>query len=263
MEAYVAAKARILEFQTAADTAVLGRDDPGAWGLRSKVRGKLVTFGRGRIAAGTDGTYYDDGILYMLERGVDIPLLRRDQIALRGEHNVLNMLAAFAIGLASGLPLDLMLAGAEAFRGVPHRLELVREVRGARWYDDSIATTPERVVAAIQAFDEPIVLLLGGRDKDLPWQELADLVHRRVDHVVLFGEAAGKIGEALNDSGSAAQRLRSVDSVKSLRQAVEQASQVVEAGDVVLLAPGGTSFDEFKDFEQRGASFRQWVQELS
>jgi UDP-N-acetylmuramoylalanine--D-glutamate ligase len=278
MEAYVAAKARILDFQTEKDTAVLGRDDPGAWNLRSRVRGKLISFGQGRLEGGGDGAYCEDGLLYLFERGVDIPLLRRDQIALRGEHNVLNVLAAFAIGLASGLPLDHMLARAASFQGMPHRLELVRELRGARWVDDSIATAPERVMAAIRSFDEPLVLLLGGRDKDLPWMDLARLVRRRVDHVVLFGEAAGKIERALREASAAeasvaeprvaamtneSARLRSVDAVGTLQQAVQHASRIVEAGEVVLLAPGGTSFDEFKDFEERGASFRRWVQELS
>jgi UDP-N-acetylmuramoylalanine--D-glutamate ligase len=203
MDTYVAAKRRILEFQAATDKAVLGRDDKGAWGIRSSVRGELHTFGMSHHAGPGDGTYYDDGLLYLLDRGVDIPLLRRDQIALKGDHNVLNVLAAFAIGHAVGLPLDAMLHAAEAFRGMPHRLEPVRELNGVRWYDDSIATTPERVIAAVQAFDEPLVLLLGGRDKDLPWEDLARLVCRRVDHVVLFGEAAGKIERALRTAAAA------------------------------------------------------------
>lgn len=266
MEAYTAAKARILDFQTSADSAVLGRDDAGAWELRSRVRGKLHSFGLTAMEAGMEGTYVDDAILYLLERGVDIPLLRRDQIALRGVHNVLNVLAAFAIGHASGLPLDAMLTGAESFRGVSHRLELAREVRGVRWYDDSIATSPERVIAAIASFEEPIVLLLGGRDKDLPWGRLADIVRKRVDHVVLFGEAAGKIQAALVEAeapNGSEQRPFSLDSVKSLRAAVRKADEVAQPGDVVLLSPGGTSFDEFKDFEERGARFRTWVQELT
>jgi len=265
MEAYVAAKKRILEFQGPADKAVLGRDDPGAWNLRAHVRGETQSFGMSHFEGPGDGTYYDDGILYLLDRGVDIPLLRRDQIELRGDHNVLNVLAAFAIGHAVGLPLDAMLHAAQAFRGMPHRLEPVRELHGVRWYDDSIATTPERVIAAVESFGEPLVLLLGGRDKDLPWGDLAGLICRRVDHVVLFGEAAGKIQQALAAAGAnpGAKRPHSIDSVPRLREAIRVAHKVAEAGDVVLLSPGGTSFDEFKDFEERGESFRTWVQELS
>ena len=126
MEAYTAAKKRILDFQSAQDKAVLGRDDAGAWALRGAVKGELHTFGMSQFAGPGDGTYYDDGILYLLDRGVDIPLLRREQIQLRGDHNVQNVLAAFAIGHAAGLPLDAMLNAAEGFQGVAHRLELVR-----------------------------------------------------------------------------------------------------------------------------------------
>jgi UDP-N-acetylmuramoylalanine--D-glutamate ligase len=266
MQAYSAAKKRILDFQSAKDKAVLGRDDPGAWGFRTDVQGELHTFGMSQFAGPGDGTYYDEGILYLFDNGVDIPLLRREQIQLRGDHNVQNVLAAFAIGHAAGLPLDAMLNAAEGFRGVAHRLELVRELNKVRWYDDSIATAPERVAAAVAAFDEPLVLLLGGRDKDLPWEDLALLVCQRVDHVLLFGEAAGKIHRALAAAGAHGtgdRRPYTMETVTHLHEAVERAVTVAEPGDVVLLSPGGTSFDEFKDFEERGERFRTWVQELS
>jgi UDP-N-acetylmuramoylalanine--D-glutamate ligase len=155
-----------------------------------------------------------------------------------------------------------MLEAAEDFRGVPHRLELVRELRGVRWYNDSTATAPERSMAAIRAFEEPIVLLLGGRDKDLPWEELMGLVRERVDHVVLFGEAAEKIQRTAQTLGLPANGSR-ITRVNSLHDAILRAAEVAEAGDVVLLSPGGTSFDEFKDFAERGERFRAWVQELS
>ena len=262
MEAYTAAKSRILEFQSADDIAVLGRDDPGAWGLRDKIRGALHSFGFSKMQEEAEGTYYDHGLLVLYERHVDIPLLRREQLRLRGEHNVMNVLAAFAIGHAADLPIDAMLTAAEEFQGVPHRLEFVRELGGVCWYNDSIATAPERTMAAIRSFDEPIVLLLGGRDKDLPWEDLAKVVHERVDHVVLFGEAAGKIEEVL-ETGEAAEKPYTQKRVEKLREAVAEAERVAESGDVVLLSPGGTSFDEFKDFEERGERFRLWVQELS
>jgi UDP-N-acetylmuramoylalanine--D-glutamate ligase len=262
MEAYTAAKSRILEFQAETDATVLGRDDPGAWSLRSKVRGKLYGFSLEELEEGLNGAYLQDGLLNLRDGDAYLPLMLREKISLRGDHNVLNVLAAFAIGHAAGFPLDSMLEAAEEFRGVPHRLELVRELRGVRWYNDSIATAPERSMAAIRSFDEPIVLLLGGRDKDLPWVELMQLVRERVDHVVLFGEAAGKIqgtaeGLGLGENGSTITR------VDGLREAVRRAAELAEPGDVVLLSPGGTSFDEFKDFAERGERFREWVQELS
>ncbi len=260
METYTAAKVRILDFQTTGDTAVLCREDPGSWRLRGKVHGRLISFGFGHIPGKQDGSFLADDILHLRERGVEIPLLRRDQIQLRGEHNVMNILAAFAIGYAAGLPLDAMLEAAEDFRGVAHRLELVREWNGARWYNDSIATAPERTMAAIRSFNEPIILLLGGRDKNLPWEELAVLVHERVERVVLFGEAAEKIAAALKLAHGP--RQQTVESCKGLEEAVQAAARLTEPGNVVLLSPGGTSFDQFLDFEERGEAFRKWVSEL-
>ncbi len=261
MEAYTAAKARIIEFQSDKDTAILGRDDQGAWSLRNRVKGKLFTFSLSKLDEGLDGTYLHDGLFNLREGNAYLPLMLREKIQLRGDHNVSNVLAAFAIGHAAGFTLDAMLEAAEEFRGVEHRLELVRELRGVRWYNDSIATAPERSMAAIRSFDEPIVLLLGGRDKNLPWEDIADLVHQRVDHVVLFGEAAEKIEKTV--AGSRSERGIDICRVKTLKDAIVKAAEVAEPGDVVLLSPGGTSFDEFEDFAERGESFRKWVQELS
>ncbi len=260
MEAYTAAKRRILEFQTPDDIAILGRDDPGAWGMRGEVKGRLLSFGLSRLADGSDGTYMQDGLYHLRDGNAYVLLPINRAIHLPGDHNRLNILAAVAIGHAAGLKLDAMLEAIDSFHGVPHRLELVREWRGAKWINDSIATAPERTIAAIRSFEAPLVLLLGGRDKDLPWGDLADLVHQRVDHVILFGEAAGLIEKALGGTGG---RLESITRCDGLRQAVQEAAGIVEPGDVVLLSPGGTSFDEFKDFAARGESFRTWVQELS
>ncbi|HET9915350.1 MAG TPA: UDP-N-acetylmuramoyl-L-alanine--D-glutamate ligase [Anaerolineales bacterium] len=262
MEAYTAAKARILEFQGKEDAAVLGYHNKVAWNLRNKVHGRLYTFCLGELEEGLDGTYLQDGLLNLRDGETYLPLILREKILLRGDHNLLNVLAAFAIGHAAGFPLDAMLGAVEGFRGVPHRLELVRELRGVRWYNDSIATAPERSIAAIRAFEEPIVLLLGGRDKNLPWEDLIRLAGKRVDHVVLFGEAAEKIQKTVESLGLREKRF-TLTRTEGLHEAVIKAAEVAESGDVVLLSPGGTSFDEFKDFEERGERFREWVQELS
>jgi UDP-N-acetylmuramoylalanine--D-glutamate ligase len=260
MEAYTAAKARILEFQTEKNTAILGCDDKGAWSLRNQVKGKLLTFSLKKLPEHLDGAYYHDGLLSLREGKAYIPLLRRDKVQLRGDHNVANVLGAFTIGHAAGFKLDAMLEAVEEFRGVPHRLELVRELRGVRWYNDSIATAPERSMAAIHSFNEPIVLMLGGRDKNLPWDEISQLIHQRVDHVVVFGEAAELIQKAVSAAGGARKNLKRA---ANLKEAVMLAAEVASADDVVLLSPGGTSYDEFKDFAERGEAFRKWVRELS
>jgi UDP-N-acetylmuramoylalanine--D-glutamate ligase len=261
MQAYTAAKRRILDFQTPGDIAILNRSDAGSWNLRGDVHGRLVSFGSEDFPSDEEGTFLADGRLHMRERGLEIPLLRADQIRLRGDHNVINVLAAFAIGFAAGLPLDAMLSAVADFRGVAHRLEFVRDWNGAQWYNDSMATAPERTMAAIHSFTEPIVLLLGGRDKNLPWEALASLVRQRVQHVVLFGEAAGKIASALDQAKGPLPL--TLDRCQNLQEAVQAAAKVAKPGSIVLLSPGGTSFDQFEDFEQRGKAFRKWVSELS
>ncbi|HNB85584.1 MAG TPA: UDP-N-acetylmuramoyl-L-alanine--D-glutamate ligase, partial [Anaerolineales bacterium] len=262
MEAYTNAKARILEFQTEKDTAILNHDDKGSWNLRNKVKGKLMTFSLHDLDEGFNGSYlHEDGLLSLRDGYAYLPLMLREKIKLPGLHNVANVLAAFTIGHAAGFKLDAMLEVVEEFRGVAHRLEFVRERNGVRWFNDSIATAPERAMAGIQSFDDPIVLMLGGRDKDLPWDEIAKLIHKRVDHVVLFGEAAELIQKAISAVGGE----RSVDlrRARHLKEAVALAAEAATAGDVVLFSPGGTSYDEFKDFAERGEAFRKWVQELS
>ena len=262
LEAYTAAKARILDYQDETDTAILGHEDPGSWGLTGHVRGKLVTFGFDRSRSGLRGTYLEGSDIVLFDGERTQKILPTNQILLRGRHNLLNVLAACAIAFAAGLPVEAMAAGVKGFAGVPHRLEYVRELHGVKWYNDSIATAPERTMAALRSFREPMVLLLGGRDKDLPWEGLASLVHQQVDHVILFGEAAPKIEAAIGSLHNGS-RPYTLQVCNGLQNAIQAAHQVAEAGDVVLLSPGGTSFDEFNDFEERGEQFRLWVKQLT
>ena len=184
------------------------------------------------------------------------------EIRLRGEHNLLNVLAACAIAAAAGWPVEVMRAGVKGFSGVEHRLEFVRTWGGADWYNDSKATSPGMTVTAMQAFEEPLVILAGGRDKDLPWGGFAAQVQAQADHVILFGEAAEKIKAALEQVEQQNDRTYSLDICEGLDQAVESAARLACPGDVVLLAPGGTSFDEFSDFEARGRRYKQLVNQL-
>ena len=272
MEAYQAAKARILAHQTESDSAVLGREDPGANRLVEKVAGRLLTFGLHKPqgdAPTWEGTYLlgNELRLQTLHPFADLHLFKRSAIGLRGEHNLMNVLAACAIAAAAGLPVSAMRTAVANFRGVPHRLEFVRQWRGADWYNDSIATAPERSMAAIRAFEEPLVLLAGGRDKDLPWDDFATLVSQRVDHLVVFGEAAEKILRALqacnlHPKERGERSPLTITPCADLRSAVQAAAKLVEPGDVVLLSPGGTSYDEFRDFEERGECFSRWVRDL-
>lgn len=260
-EYYTAIKRRMIEFQTKQDISILGRDDPGSWNLRQMVKGHLISFGFHLPGRDNDGTFVKNNIYFMREKGADIPLMTQDAIHLRGEHNYLNVLAACSIGHALGLEPAIMNKAVDNFQGIAHRLEFIRKWHDVDWYNDSIATAPERTMAAIQSFNEPILLLLGGRDKNLPWEDLAVLVRKKVDDVILFGEAAGKIAQVLERVGER-ERPYSVSHCTCLKEAVQKAAVTAKPGSVVLFSPGGTSFDEFRDFEERGESYRKWVQEL-
>lgn len=262
MEAYAAAKARLIQFQTPSDTAVLNREDAGSWALRGITPAKRVSFGLQPLAPAETGTCLQSNRICLQNGQQEIDLMDRSEILLRGQHNLINVLAACAIAAAAAFPKEAMRAGVHDFRGVPHRLQFVRQWNGAAWYNDSIATAPERTIAAIQSFSEPLVLLLGGRDKNLPWEDLATLVHQRVDHLIVFGEAAGKILEAVGTL-QPGKRPYTLSQEPNLHAAIQSAASVTNPGDVVLLSPGGTSFDEFTDFEERGERFQEWVKELS
>jgi UDP-N-acetylmuramoylalanine--D-glutamate ligase len=259
MEAYIAAKRRIFRYQSKDDVAILNREDPETWGLRPAIRARVISFGHGPEGMG-EGTFIKDGWIYSRIDGEEQTLCPIEGIPLRGDHNVQNVLAACAIASGVDFPKDVIEAGIRSFKGLPHRLEFVRDVRGVSWYNDSIATSPDRSIASMRSFDEPLVLLAGGRDKDLDWGEFTKVVFERVKYLILFGEAANKIAKAL-ESEKGEQPFR-MEICKGLSQAVERASEVAQPGDVVLLAPGGTSFDEFIDFADRGEQFKEWVEAL-
>ena len=258
MEAYTAAKSHILLHQSTSDIAVLGLDDPGACGLSSLVRGRLVYFsGESAVEEGT--CRRGEALVFRWDSRERTVCAVKD-IRLRGWHNVLNVLAACAISGAAGATPEAMHAGIEGFTGVEHRLEFVHERDGVKWYNDSIATAPERVLAAVGSFEEPIVLLAGGRDKKLPWEDFARLAKTRVKHLVLFGEAGPLIQKAVEAVNM--DRAQYTLCAK-LAEAVQVAASIAEHGDVALLSPGGTSFDEFTDFAERGEKFKDGVRELS
>lgn len=187
----------------------------------------------------------------------------RSELRLRGEHNVSNMLAAAAASSRVGASLDAIRRVATTFQGVPHRLEVVANLDGVTWINDSIATSPERAVAALRSFGEngqTIVLLAGGKDKNLPWDVFAAETVERVSFLIGFGESGPMIVNLVKEHADFSQRpAPGCATVKRLDEAVALAAKVAAPGAVVLLSPGGTSFDAYKDFEERGEHFRQLV----
>lgn len=262
MEAYTAAKANIVQYQKAGDWAVLNHQNPETWQLRKHLVSNLAAFGFQQLDESIPQTYMRNEQIFLFDGNSEHFLLNTADIHLPGRHNQLNVLAVCILAHLANVPHERMRSTIANFFGVEHRLELIRVHNDVKWYNDSIATAPERSMAAIRSYNEPLVVLLGGRDKNLPWDKLAHLVHQRVHDVILFGEAAPIIEEALRSTRSKTSLVQ-ISRCKSLKEAVERAAAVAQPGDVVLLSPGGTSYDEFKDFEERGERYREWVQQIS
>lgn len=256
MEEYILAKSQILRYQDIADWAVLNEDSSAVRGLAALVRGRLLTTSLEQPVS--MGAFLRGDTLWLRDGAGEHPLCTTGEIRLRGRHNIANVLMAACCAFASGLDIPPIREVATTFAGVPHRLEPVRRYRGALYVNDSIATSPERAVAAMQAFAEPVVLLAGGRDKHLPWGEWAALVRQRVRELICFGEMAPLLEQALERAGGGPPLHR----CSSLEEAVQVAARVARPGDVVLLSPGGTSFDAYRDFEARGEAFRAAVGEI-
>ncbi len=257
MRDYVAAKLKILRYQRAQDQAVLGWDDSVTRRFAEDCRGRVAFFSvnepvrRGAFLRGDS---------LVLRREEDESLVCSvDEVRLRGMHNLANVLAACVVSDLLGAKPEHMAEVIRTFTGVEHRLEPVREWRGVWYYNDSIATSPERAMAGLESFDEPIVLLAGGRDKHLPWDEWAELVGRKVVSVITFGEAAALIEGVLGALGSASPP---VNRAGDLTEAVSIAAGVAQPGNVVLFSPGGVSFDAFRDFAERGEAFKRLVHGL-
>ena len=257
MEAYIGAKRNIVAHQGKDDFALLGYDDANARALALETAARLVWFSGG--AEVEAGAFRTNGELTLRLGGEDRAICQTADVRLLGRHNLLNVLAACALAGVAGAPVEVMGQVATTFAGVEHRLELVCEVDGVRWYDDSIATAPERSLAALRSFEQPILLLAGGRDKKLPWGEFADEAARRVRHLVTFGEAGPMVARVVGERRG---RLEGITQVETLEEAVEAAARLARPGDVVLLSPGGTSFDAFRDFAERGDRFKELVRNL-
>ncbi len=255
MDAYREAKAQILAHQSAGDWSVLNRDDEQSRLLPT--HGQKLEFSQRERVTGA----YLAGELLMrdLATGAE-QVCQRSDVQLRGDHNVANALTVIATCSAAGVNPEAIRSGIRAFRALPHRLEPVGELGGATYYNDSIATSPERSIAALLSFSEPIVLLAGGRDKHLPMRDWAELIRQRVHHLIVFGEAASLIMQAAREAGVSQ---AAISSVQTLDDAVAAAAQVSKPGVAVLLSPGCTSYDAFFDFEARGERFRELVRLMS
>jgi UDP-N-acetylmuramoylalanine--D-glutamate ligase len=246
---YAAAKARIFARQEAADFAVVNADDPVSLELAAATRAKRILFSRRGRPAASAGAWVEAGTIFA---NVDSPahaVLPVARLALPGAHNLENALAAVAAAEALGTPAGAIVDALTRFEGLPHRTQLVAEGGGVRWVDDSKGTNVDATLKSLEGFpDASVILILGGRDKHGDFAALAALVSRRARAVLTIGEAAPTIEAALAGAVS-------IERCGTMAAAVSRAAELARPGDTVLLSPACASFDQYRNFEERGRDF--------
>jgi UDP-N-acetylmuramoylalanine--D-glutamate ligase len=255
--AYVAAKARIFERQTAGDWAVVNgdADQLDCRRLAAATRGRVVTFRLERGSTGEPGAWLAGDELQLQLPGGSLERIGRGALGLAGRHNVQNALAALLAARLFGVELVVCERALRAFSGLPHRMELVAEHGGVRFYNDSKATNVGSVVGSLTGFEHPVVLIAGGKDKGGDYAPLVPLLRRGARHVVLIGAAADKIERVLR---GVVPLHRAVD----LPAAVQLAAELARPGDAVVLSPACSSYDMFKNYEERGRVFADAARRL-
>ena len=248
---YGATKERILAAQTIEDTAILNRDDARVWEMRRRVKARIISFGLAEVA---EGVFVSGDEIIWRDAGIEERFSLKGA-KIHGLHNLENMMAAVAAAKCVGVPREAIQAVLTSFPGLEHRLEFVRKIDGVRYYNDSKGTNVGAVVKSLASFTEPVVLLAGGVDKGGSYAPLADEVKKKVRRLVLFGAAKEIIAEAL---GAFAETVL----VEDLAAAVQEARRHARPGDVVLLSPACSSFDQFKNYAERGKTFKALVQNL-
>lgn len=252
-EAYQAAKRKIFTNQMPSDAAIVNMDDPCVSAMTASIRAQRLGFSVTHTLA--RGVFVDRGTIVARLKDNTFPIMNVDDIPLRGRHNYSNVLAAVAAALWCQCSVEAIRRAVQGFTAAEHALEPVRVVRGVHYVNDSKGTNVDATLRALESFEEPLVVILGGKEKGGDFRLLREAVRQRVKGLVVLGEAAAQIVEAL---GSVAP----IKQAASLSEAVELAAGLAERGDVVLFSPGCASFDMFRNYEDRGRQFKHIVQAL-
>lgn len=249
---YLTAKLNIFKNQTNSDYAILNFDDQNLEGLKDKVKPKVLYFSRNKKIS---GAYIKDGFIVLSFGGKQQKVIKTDELKIKGIHNLENALCAVCVGWIFKVKPQSMAKTLKNFKGLEHRFEYVANIGGIDFINDSKATTPEAAGAALSSINQPIILIAGGRDKNANFTTIKDLVRNKVKMCVLVGEAKEKIRRQLIDAIN-------FKEAKSLVDAVKVAYNLADRGDCILLSPMCTSFDMFRDFEERGSVFKETVKTL-
>ena len=260
MDEYVEAKKNVILHQNAFSRTVLNYDNDITVGFKDYVRGQSLGFSMERRVK--NGAWLDEsGWLHMSYRGIDAPILHRDDIAILGDHNVENYLAAISAvwGYVSAENIRKV---AREFAGVEHRIEFVREKDGVRYYNDSIASSPTRTIAGLKAFDRKVILLAGGYDKHIPFEPMSPYVVDKVKLLLLCGPTADAIEKAVTEDKNYTPGNPEIIKTSNLEESINIAHQKAVEGDIVTLSPACASFDAFPNFAARGKFFKEKVNSL-
>lgn len=259
MDEYIESKMNVILHQTAFSRTVLNRENEITKGFKKYVRGQSLMFSM--EGPTKNGAWLDEnGIIHMCYRGIDAPIMHRDEIAILGDHNVENYLAAISAvwGYVSAENIKKV---ANEFKGVEHRIEFVREVNGVKFYNDSIASSPTRTIAGLKAFNQKVRLIAGGYDKHIPFEPMVPYVLEKVEKLYLCGHTAEKIESAVKADSNYNGKPEIVR-VANLEEAVKTAFSDSKSGDIVTLSPACASFDAFPNFMARGNYFKELVNKL-
>lgn len=255
MEEYVYAKKQIFLHQKQTDRIILNYDNEWTRSFVAETSGISVFFSRTQPLE--EGIYFENDAIWRSFSGKREKILEAGQIRIPGAHNIENYMAAIA-AVHPMVSVDDIVTVAGTFAGVAHRIEFVEEKNGVRYYNDSIASSPTRTAAALHAFEQKVILIAGGYDKKIPFDDLGKLIQQRVKCLVLNGATSGKIKNAVEKAGEDVP----VFLCKDLQSAVQTAKEQAAMGDVVLLSPACASFDQFSNFEHRGNAFKEFVNKL-
>ena len=260
MEEYVTAKENIYLHQTAEDMVVLNLDNEITNSFAPKAKGNVMQFSR--VARPEKGYYLrNDGMICRVDGAAETEIFPADEILIPGVHNIENYMAAFCA--VDGLvPVSVMEQLAKNFGGVAHRIELVRVKDGVKYYDSSIDSSPNRTRAALRSFHQKVIMVAGGKDKGIGYDDLGPDLQAHVKLLVLTGMTAGKIRAAAEKAPGYDGTNPEIIDVEEFDDAIRTAAARAKEGDVVILSPASTSFDRFRNFEERGDRFKKVVMEL-
>jgi len=264
---YIEAKKNIVRFQGKNDFAVINADYLTSFEFATLTGGEVFYFSRRKSV--DQGAYVNNNkkIILRSALGDDIEIMAAEKIQLRGEHNLENITAAVVATHLAGAKIDSIKEGIARFKGLEHRLELIKEINGIRYYNDSFSTTPDTTIAAINSFKEPIILLLGGSEKNADYRHLGQVIsNSSVKAIIAIGLTARRIIKEVSAKGGSAfggkkVKIEIIGEIKSMPEAIKIARELGCPGDVVLLSPASASFDRFKNYKERGNIFKQVVLE--